>query len=52
MNKYDYEVQGLYWNGWEPVYTAASKKEALEILADYRSNDPGSFRIARVKVEA
>lgn len=52
MNQYDYEVQGLCWNGWEPVFTAASRNEALEVLNDYRLNEEGQFRIHRVKAVA
>ena len=34
-----WEIQS-YWNGWECVYTATSRKEALSILKDYRENEP------------
>jgi hypothetical protein len=55
MSAYAYEVQGLYNSktyGWEAVFTASTKKEALSILKDYRENERVPFRIKRVKEEA
>jgi len=50
---YAYEVQGLYTktHGWEAVFTASTKEEALSILKDYRNNERVPFRIKRVREE-
>ena len=31
--------------GWEVVFTGTSRKEAREIVRDYRDNQPGAYRI-------
>jgi len=52
VKTYAYEVQGLYnpkTYGWEAVFTASTKKEALSILKDYRKNEKVPFRIKKVK---
>jgi len=38
---------------WEVVFTGTSRKEAREIVEDYRDNQPGAYRIVvrRVKIE-
>ena len=54
MSAYAYEVQGLYNSktyGWEAVFTASTKEEALSILKDYRESERVPFRIKRVKEE-
>ena len=46
---YEYEVRGFY-ESWEAVYTASTKGEALDILQDYRTNEPSTpFAIKRVR---
>jgi hypothetical protein len=46
---YEYEVRGFY-ESWEAVYTASNKSEALDILQDYRTNEPSTaFAIKRVR---
>jgi hypothetical protein len=55
MSAYAYEVQGLYNSktyGWEAVFTASTREEAISILKDYRESERVPFRIKRVKEEA
>lgn len=42
MNKYEYlhVVQGDFGHGWEDVTAATNPREALNLLRDYRGNDP------------
>ena len=46
----EWEIRGNYGHGWEAVYTASSKEEARQILADYRENERGiSFIVKAVR---
>lgn len=46
----EYEVRGLYAGQWEAVFTASTKDEADQILADYRANESGTaFTIKAVR---
>lgn len=50
MSNYEYEVRGNYGYGYEAVFTAETKGEALSILRDYRTNEPSiAFTIQRVR---
>jgi hypothetical protein len=45
----EFEVRGLYYGEWEVVYTATTREEARQILADYRENEKGTaFSMRRV----
>lgn len=48
----EWEVQGYYGStyGWERVYTATTRAEAISILADYIKNEPYPFRIVKRRV--
>lgn len=37
-----WEVRGYYAQGWEAVYTASTKAEAVQILKDYRESEKGT----------
>jgi hypothetical protein len=44
-----WEVRGYYAGGWEAVYTASTKAEALQILKDYREGERGTaFTVKQV----
>ena len=45
----EFAVKGYYEGRWEVVYTATTKEEARQILADYRENEKGTvFTVKRV----
>ena len=50
---YEYEVLGNYGNDWEVVTIEDTVKDAVEMLACYRENDPKNpYRARRVRVNA
>lgn len=49
---YDYDIEGYYHpHGWEVVHTVETIKEARQALKDYQANQPGTYRIKKVKIE-
>lgn len=45
----EFEVRGYYEGEWEVVYTATTREEATQILADYRENEKGiAFTVKRI----
>ena len=42
----EYEVLELGWNGWEVIYSATSKREAILFLQEFQREIP--LRIKRV----
>jgi len=49
LDNYDeLDIQGLYANEWETVFTAESRREAIQVHTDYENNEKGVlFRIRR-----
>ena len=47
----EYHIQGYYQFGWETVTTEVTWKAAKEQVKCYRDNEPGSFRIVKVRVK-
>lgn len=45
----EFQVRGLYYGEWEVVYTATTREEAKQILAEYRENEKATvFSMRRV----
>jgi hypothetical protein len=45
-----FDVEGFYDGRWEPVTAADTRKEARELLNDYRTNEPKiAFRIVKTR---
>lgn len=45
-----FDIEGFYAQGWEPVTAADTRKEARELLATYRENEPKiAFRIVKTR---
>lgn len=52
VSPYEYNVEGQYSGGWEVLTCSCNRKDALDILRDYRKNEPGTlFRIRKVRRE-
>ena len=53
MDNVEYEIQGDYGYGWEPVAVEDTLDEARETAKLYRENETKyAFRIRRVKIES
>lgn len=47
----EYQIHGLYNDGWEEVTCADNRREALGYLRDYRENEAGTaFKLVKKRV--
>ena len=52
MTEHEYEIQGDYGYGWEPVHVEDTLDEARATASLYRENETKyRFRVRRVKIE-
>lgn len=48
----EYNIEGFYAYGWEPVTCEGTWREARKRLQEYRENEPGTaFRIKKARVK-
>lgn len=46
---YEFEIQFFCYGTWECVHTVETRNEAEQSLKEYRENQPGIYRIKKVK---
>lgn len=46
----EYQVHGLYVGGWQELTASPTREEALELIRDYKANEPRiMFRLRKVR---
>ena len=47
----EFQVHGDYGSGFEEVTAAATRREARQLLKDYRENEPYPFKIIKKRIK-
>jgi len=47
----EYQIHGDYGQGFEEVTAATTRKEAKQLIKEYRENEPYAFKIIKKRVK-